>query len=127
MHQIHTKLHTIPKQKALLSIKKASTNNKYRNYAFSAFCNSSIGTISSLKVYAPVLGDFTALITFAKFLPAVLSRSVATTFFAILVSFYNVLIQLILQDSDKIYEPLPSELFNFFMSSMFLQEWVIFL
>ena len=42
------------------------------------------GTISSLKVYAPVLGDFTHFITLAHSLPEPAFLSVATTFFAIL-------------------------------------------
>jgi hypothetical protein len=42
----------------------------------------SLGTICSLKEYAPVRGDLTMVITFEKSLP-LLVFSVATTFFAI--------------------------------------------
>jgi hypothetical protein len=42
----------------------------------------SLGTISSLKEYAPVLGDFIALITLVKDLLTDLSLKLATVFLA---------------------------------------------
>ena len=64
-------------------MKVAFLYNAIENYLF--FKNSSTNSgaiIDSTKVYAPVLGDFTILITLVKDLPAPVF-SVATTFFAI--------------------------------------------
>jgi hypothetical protein len=52
-------------------------------YFFRVSCTMGLGTISSLKVYAPVFSDRTALITLAYETPPSFF-SVATTFFAII-------------------------------------------